>query len=142
MSKKNFDEKKNSIKNINLTEISSSESSSESLSSPRENFSMENLLVKLLKDDSNINSSNSNNQSTANSFLENDKGFLCQDEYIEKDFKNLSPIYKVQEEESLESSSIEEIVEKIDEKKEKSTLLGRKRKSKSPDLDSNSSDEE
>ena len=142
MSKKNFDEKKNSIKNINFTEISSSESSSESLSSPRENFSMENLLVKLLKDDSNINSSNSNNQSTANSFLENDKGFLCQDEYIEKDFKNLSPIYKVQEEESLESSSIEEIVEKIDEKKEKSTLLGRKRKSKSPDLDSNSSDEE
>ena len=142
MSKKNFDEKKNSIKNINLTEISSSESSSESLSSPRENFSMENLLVKLLKEDSNINSSNSNNQSTTNSFLENDKGFLCQDEDIEKDFKNLSPIYKVQEEESLESSSIEEIVEKIDEKKEKSTLLGKKRKSKSPDLDSNSSDEE
>ena len=142
MSKKNFDEKKNSIKNINFTEISSSESSSESLSSPRENFSMENLLAKLLKEDSNINSSNSNNQSTTNSFLENDKDFLCQDEDKEKDFKNLSPIYKVQDEESLESSSIKEIVEKIDEKKEKSTLLGRKRKSKSPDLDSNSSDEE
>ena len=141
MSKKNFDEKKNSIKNINLTE-SSSESSSESLSSPRENLSLENLLAKLLKEDSNINSSNSNNQSTTNSFLENDKDFLCQDEDKEKDFKNLSPIYKVQDEESLESSSIKEIVEKIDEKKEKSTLLGRKRKTKSPDLDSDSSDEE
>ena len=141
MSKKNFDEKKNSIKNIYLTE-SSSESSSESLSSPRENLSLENLLEKLLKEDSNINSSNSNNQSTTNSFLENDKDFLCQDEDKEKDFKNLSPIYKVQDEESLESSSIKEIVEKIDEKKEKSTLLGRKRKSKSPDLDSDSSDEE
>ena len=141
MSKKNFDEKKNSIKNINLTE-SSSESSSESLSSPRENLSLENLLAKLLKEDSNINSSNSNNQSTTNSFLENDKDFLCQDEDKEKDFKNLSPIYKVQDEESLESSSIKEIVEKIDEKKEKSEFLGRKRKTKSPDLDSNSSDEE
>ena len=141
MSKKNFDEKKNSIKNINLTE-SSGESSSESLSSPRENLSLENLLAKLLKEDSNINSSNSNNQSTTNSFLENNKDFLCQDEDKEKDFKNLSPIYKVQDEESLESSSIKEIVEKIDEKKEKSEFLGRKRKTKSPDLDSNSSDEE
>ena len=125
----------------------SSGTSSESLSSPQKNSLLEKnfILGNLLEEDSHKSLPELNNQSLTKSILSSnhiDKNFLYQNEDIDKEFDDLSSIYPVQNEESFESFSVEEINEQMGERKEEpKKMLGKKRK-KSSDSNLNSSDEE
>ena len=122
-------------------ESSSSESSSESLSSPQQNSYHEKIFGpdKSLDEDSYKSSTKSFSISI---HKEKDKNFSLKDDDMDKYFNYVSPIYAQQKDESFESASSEkEIDEHIGDIEEVSKkMLGRKR-DKSHDFDSNSSDE-
>ena len=129
----------------------SSGTSSESLSSPQKNSSLEKnfILGQLLEEDSHKSLPESNNQSLTKSILSSnhiDKNFLYQNEDIDKEFDDLSSEDIVKDLNfddlsSIHPVQIEENEQRGESKEEPKKLLGKKRK-KSSDSNLNSSDEE
>ena len=139
----------------NKEEFSSSES--ESISSSNNDSQIWNLFGwnGILEEDS----SYFNNHSTTLSFHSNsgnnfqnyEKRFKCQEEDIKNNFSNLSPIRDVENEESSENDLVQDIFANIcvnDKKDENESspekefkILGKKRRTKSLSLDSDSSEE-
>ena len=139
----------------NKEEFSSSES--ESISSSNNDIQIENIfgLKGILEEDSSYYNNHSTTKSlhsnSTNNFQNYDKRFKCQDEGVEDNFSNLSPIPGPGNEESFENDLIQNLLENINDSDKKDEnesspekefkMLGKKRRTKSLSLDSDSSAE-
>ena len=148
MSKNNFPKEK---KSIQIEEDSSNENDNQNLISPSfENiFRPPDILQEVPNNQSTTITLSSQNKNDSNHV---DEKFLLQNEDIKAEIEELSVVPCVQNEGSLENSFIQDLAENLEEndnfneiqeqKEEKFVMLGKKRKIKSPDLDSYSSKEE
>ena len=148
MSKNNFSKEKNSIQ---IEEDSSNENNNQNLISPSlENiFRPPDILQDVPKNQSTTITLSSQNRNDSNHV---DEKFLLQNEDIKDELEELSVVPCVQNEGSLENSFIQDLAENLEEndnlneiqeeKEENFVMLGKKRKTKSPDLDIYSSKEE
>ena len=147
MSKNNFPKEKNSIQ---IEEGSSYENNQNLISPSFQNiFRPPDILQEVPKNQSTTITLSSQNRNDSNHV---DEKFLLQNEDIKDELEELSVVPCVQNEGSLENSFIQDLAENLEEndnfneiqeaKEEKFVMLGRKRKTKSPDLDIYSSKEE
>ena len=148
MSKNNFPKEK---KSIQIEEDSSNENDNQNLISPSsENiFRPPDILQEVPNNQSTTITLSSQNRNDSNHV---DEKFLLQNEDIKDELEELSVVPCVQNEGSLENSFIQDLAENLEEndnfneileaKEENFVMLGKKRKIKSPDLDSYSSKEE
>ena len=148
MSKNNFPKEK---KSIQIEEYSSNENDNQNLISPSfENiFRPPDILQEVPNNQSTTITLSSQNKNDSNHV---DEKFLLQNEDIKAELEELSVVPCVQNEGSLENSFIQDLAENLEEndnfneileaKEENFVMLGKKRKIKSPDLDSYSSKEE
>ena len=148
MSKNNFQKEK---KSIQIQEDSSNENDNQNLISPsfQNIFRPNDILQEVPKNQSTTITLSSQNRNDSNHV---DEKFLLQNEDIKAELEELSVVPCVQNEGSLENSFIQDLAENLEEndnsneiqeeKEENFVMLGKKRKIKSPDLDSYSSKEE
>ena len=148
MSKNNFPKEK---KSIQIEEDSSNLNDNQNLISPsfQNIFRPNDILQEVPKNQSTTITLSSQNKNDSNHV---DQKFLLQNEDIKDELEELSVVPCVQNEGSLENSFIQDLAENLEEndnlneiqeeKEENFVMLGKKRKIKSPDLDSYSSKEE
>ena len=148
MSKNNFPKEKNSIQ---IEEGTSNENDNQNLISPsfQNIFRPSDILQEIPKNQSTTITLSSQNRNDSNHV---DEKFLLQNEDIKAELEELSFVPCLQNEGNLENSFIQGLAENLEEndnfnefleaKEENFVMLGKKRKTKSPDLDKYSSKEE